>query len=113
MSQRIKYHPLLEDYKDGKNITFIFNSEEYIGIEGDTIASALLVNGIRTLRYHEETGTPHGLYCNIGQCFECRVNVNHQQGVRACITPIEDGMVIKSQDVLPTPVKDWREKHDK
>lgn len=108
-NRRIFDHPILGTIKDDKIITFIFNSKKYEGIQGDTIASALLANNIRTLRYQEETGKPRGIYCNIGHCFECRVNVNENEGIRACLTPIIEGMDVKSLKSLPTP---FAEKED-
>ena len=43
-----------------KEISFIFNGKKYIGYEGDTLASALLANGIhlvgRSFKYHRPRG---------------------------------------------------------
>src|SRR5690625_7923387 len=75
-SKRIVDHPVLDKLQIGEKITFTYDGKELFGYENDTIASALLANGIRTLRYHEASGTPRGIYCNIGHCFECRVTVN-------------------------------------
>ena len=39
-----------------KEITFSFNGKKYVGYEGDTLASALLANGVhlvgRSFKYH-------------------------------------------------------------
>lgn len=104
-NNRIQDHPILGNLDDEKQITFTFDGESYEGLEGDTIASALLANGIRTLRVHEETGTSRGIYCNIGHCFECRLTVNNVDGIRACMTVIEPDMVVKSGKVQPAPLK--------
>ncbi|MBT2218388.1 (2Fe-2S)-binding protein [Virgibacillus dakarensis] len=111
MSQRILEHPVLGKIEEKNSVTFTFNNETYQGLENESIAAALLANGIRTLRHHEESGTPRGIYCNIGHCFECRVTVNGQQGVRACLTPLKEGMVVESGGQLPTTVRDWRNNH--
>lgn len=103
-SKRIEHHPVLGDLEEKQKVTFQFDGNTYEGREGDTIASALLVNGIRTLRKHEESGNPRGIYCNIGHCFECRVIVNGIPNVRACLTPIENDMVIESGKVQPSPL---------
>jgi sarcosine oxidase subunit alpha len=63
----------------------------------------LLANGIRRLRVHEEQGTPRGIFCNIGHCMECRVTVDGLPGIRACLTPVREGMVVLSGVRLPTP----------
>lgn len=108
MKQRIVEHPILGKLEDKNNVSFTFNNKVYQGLEDESIAAALLANGIRTLRYHEESGSPRGIYCNIGHCYECRVIVNGKQGVRACLTPVKAGMVIESGGQLETAVKDWR-----
>lgn len=95
-NHRIVDHPVLGSLPEKDSITFTFDGKEYSGLAGDTIASALLANGVRTLRVHEASGKPRGIYCNIGHCFECRVTVNSTSGVRACLTEIKDGMVIES-----------------
>lgn len=100
---RIVDHPVLGKLENQKPITFIFDGTAYQGLEGDTIASALLANGVRQLRVHEETGAPRAIYCNIGHCFECRVTVNRAQGIRACMTPIEENMIVESGTLQATP----------
>ena len=43
-----------------KEISFIFNNKKYTGYQGDTIASALLANGVhligRSFKYHRPRG---------------------------------------------------------
>lgn len=93
---RILKHPILKDINDFKTIQFTFNQQNYSALEGDTIASALLSHGVRTLRRHESSNEPRGIYCNIGHCFECRVLVNDEPNIRACMTLVENGMKIQS-----------------
>lgn len=102
---RIKEHPVLGNLADQDQITFTFDGKTYEGFAGDTIASALLASGIRTLRVHEEAGAPRGIYCNIGHCYECRVTVDDEPGVRACLQPIKTNMVVKSGKIQPAPLK--------
>jgi sarcosine oxidase, subunit alpha len=103
MTNRIVDHPVLGKITNQTPVTFTFDGTTYKGFEGDTIASALLANGVRQLRVHEETGAPRAIYCNIGHCFECRVTVNHAQGVRACMTPVEENMAIESGKLQAAP----------
>lgn len=102
---RIVHHPILGDMTDRKQVTFTFNQKVFEGFEGETIAAALLANGVRTLRLQEESGSPRGIYCNIGHCYECRVTVDGKIGVRACLTAIHEGMDVRSGERLPTPFK--------
>ncbi|MCG1027152.1 (2Fe-2S)-binding protein [Virgibacillus halodenitrificans] len=111
MSERILNHPVLGSLENTEEVSFTFNGQSFKGQKQESIAAALLANGVRTLRYHEENGTPRGIYCNIGHCFECRVKVDGKQGIRACLTPLQDGMVVESGNQLPTPVRDWSAEH--
>lgn len=103
-NNRIEDHPVLGKLADRKQITFTFDGTEYTGYEGDTVASALLAHGIRTLRVHEESKRPRSIYCNIGHCYECRVTVDDARGVRACLEPITEGMVVDSGKGYTSPL---------
>lgn len=105
MTNRITNHQILGKLEEKEKVTFTFDEKTYHGYEGDTIASALLAHGIRTLRVHEETGRPRGFYCNIGHCYECRVTVDERRGVRACLQPIKDGMIVESGKLQAAPFK--------
>ena len=60
---------------------------------GESVATVLLAPGRRTFR-HTDHGAPRGLYCGMGVCFDCLVTVDGVENVRACMTPVADGMVI-------------------
>jgi len=102
---RIIDHPVLGKLNDRNLLSFQFDGKPVGAYEDETIAASLLANGVRKLRVHEESGTPRGIYCNIGHCMECRVNVNGQANVRACLTVVEEGMVVESGNQLPNIVK--------
>jgi predicted molibdopterin-dependent oxidoreductase YjgC len=40
-------------------------------------------------------GSPRGLFCGMGLCFDCLVSVDGHAGVRACVTPVRDGMRVE------------------
>jgi D-hydroxyproline dehydrogenase subunit gamma len=62
---------------------------------GQSLAAALLAAGRAALR-HSPSGTPRGVYCGIGVCQECRVHVEGQGVVRACVTPVAAGMRVST-----------------
>lgn len=101
MSDRITEHPVLGNLKNINYVNFQFDDVTYQAIENESLAAALLANDIRTLRHHEKSGNPRGIYCNIGHCYECRVTVNGKSGVRACLTCVEDNMVVESGKIIP------------
>ena len=47
-----------------------------------------------TLR-HTPGGSPRGLFCGMGVCFDCLVTVDGRRDVRACVTPVRDGMRVE------------------
>lgn len=105
-NNRIIDHPVLGSLPaDRKLLEFQFDGKVYHAFEGETIAAALLANGVRKLRVHEETSTPRGIYCNIGHCYECRVTVNDISGIRSCLTKVTEGAIVKSGHAFPTPLK--------
>jgi sarcosine oxidase subunit alpha len=79
-------------------VRFRFNGQELEARDGEPIAAALLANGIRTIRRQLQGGRPRGLYCGIGQCFDCVARVDGVEGRRTCLTPVADGMEVSSTD---------------
>jgi len=79
----------------GRAVTFFFDGEEIAAFEGETVATALWAQGMRTLRRSVARGAPRGIYCNMGICFDCLVRIDGR-AVRACMTPVADGMVVES-----------------
>ncbi|WP_341954261.1 (2Fe-2S)-binding protein [Salinibacterium sp. TMP30] len=82
--------------KRGVPVTVNFEGTPVECCLGETIAVALLASG------HDEFGTtrdgaPRQPLCNMGTCFDCAVTVDGAPLVRACLTPVADGM-----DVRPT-----------
>ncbi|MFI5342283.1 MAG: (2Fe-2S)-binding protein [Candidatus Methylomirabilales bacterium] len=62
--------------------------------EGETVAAALLAAGRRIFRHRVPGGDPRGIFCGIGMCFDCLVTVDGTRIVRACVTPVRDGMQV-------------------
>lgn len=49
-----------------------------------TIAAALLRDGIASWRMTRKRGERRGVFCGIGHCFDCLVDIGDRHGVRAC-----------------------------
>jgi D-hydroxyproline dehydrogenase subunit gamma len=62
---------------------------------GESLATALLAAGVRVFR-RTPSGAPRGPVCNMGVCFECVVAVDGEPGVRACATPVREGMRVET-----------------
>lgn len=106
---RIDHHPVLGPLAEREKINILFDGQKYEAYEGESVAAALLANGVRTLRVQEESGAPRGFYCNIGHCFECRVTIDGAEGQRACLTTVWNGMKIESGKRFSTPFKEGEE----
>ncbi|TFB56305.1 (2Fe-2S)-binding protein [Cryobacterium tagatosivorans] len=87
---RITGHPVLPDLP-ADEVGFTFNGEPYTAREGEPVAATLLANGVRQLRVSPVAVEPRGIYCGIGHCYECRVWLNNDTQVRACLTPATEG----------------------
>jgi predicted molibdopterin-dependent oxidoreductase YjgC len=95
---RIESHPILEYWGGrGRKVQITVNGKRIEAYEGEPIAAALVANGIRVFRRTTKLKKPRGLYCAIGRCTDCIMEVNGVPSIRTCVTPVEDGMIIKEQ----------------
>ena len=81
-----------------ETVTFTFDGREMRSEPGQSIAAALLANGIRSWRTTRVEGRPRGLFCGIGVCFDCLVTVNGIASRRACLTEVRDGDRVEHQE---------------
>jgi len=89
-----------------KVFTFLFDGAPVTAIAGDTVASALYAQGrrvfSRSFKYHR----PRGLLCCSGDCPNCMVDIDGQPNMRACRTPVQEGMHVRSQNAWPSLDRD-------
>jgi NADPH-dependent 2,4-dienoyl-CoA reductase/sulfur reductase-like enzyme/Fe-S-cluster-containing hydrogenase component 2/bacterioferritin-associated ferredoxin len=98
--ENITKHPILEIPENKKKIEFSFDGNLLYGFEGMVISSALFLNKIKIFGHHVKDNSPQGLFCANGQCSQCNVIVNGVP-VKACMTPLTEGMTIESCNELP------------
>lgn len=72
----------------------VFDGHEIIAQPGQSVAAALLADGVLSWRTTRVTGRPRGVFCGIGICFDCLVTVDGVPGQRACVVPVHDQMVV-------------------
>ena len=77
-------------------VHFRFDGRYLTAPAGMTVAGALLANGVRAWRTTRRGGQRRGLFCGIGTCFDCLVDVNGEQAVRACLRPLSEGDDVSS-----------------
>ena len=106
MMNRFNHLPTLK-VDTTQKIAFIYKGKKYYGVKGDTVATALYANGVRifarSLKYHR----PRGLYSLDGECSNTCMEVDGLPNVRCENTLLEDGMVIKEQNVKGSAENDW------
>lgn len=79
----------------------------YRGVRGQSVAGILLANGVPSWRTTSAGHEPRGVFCGIGICFDCLVNVDGQRDVRACLYRPHGGEGVHRQyDLLPTDSQD-------
>lgn len=97
---RIQQHPILDFDKSGSKKVYIqVNGKRIEAYEGEPIASALVASGIKVFRRTPKLKQPRGMFCAIGRCTDCIMNVNGVPSIRTCVTPVEEGMIIKDQEL--------------
>lgn len=93
---RIREHPILE-FERKKQLHFFFEGEKLEAFEGETVAAALIANGIVSFRFTEKHKRPRGLFCSVGKCASCLMVVDGKPNVMTCITPVREGMKVERQ----------------
>ena len=78
-------------------VRFTFNGQELEAFQGDSVAAALAAADQRVLRWTARRGEPRALFCNMGICFDCLVEIDGCPGSRACCTRVTEGMSVRSQ----------------
>ena len=92
------------DPMGARGLRFNFDGTPLEASRGMTIGGALLANGIVSWRRTRVEGRPRGIFCGIGVCFDCLVDVGDDCAVRACLVPVRDGDEVRTSDSLG-----WRE----
>ena len=94
--QRVEKHPIL-DIREAKEFVITVDGRELLAREGETIAATLLAHGITVFRHTKKFHEPRGIFCGIGQCTDCIMEVNGQPNIKTCVTMAEPGMIVKTQ----------------
>jgi predicted molibdopterin-dependent oxidoreductase YjgC len=79
-------------------VAFTFDGAPLTAEAGQTVGAALLAAGIRSWRRTRGGGRPRGLFCGIGACFDCLVDVNGDRALRACLVPVREGDEVRTSD---------------
>ena len=89
-----------------KPVSFTFNGTRYKGYEGDTLASALLANGVhliaRSFKYHRPRGIMSAGAEEPCGMVQLREGARTEPNIRATQVELFDGLVANSQNCWPS-----------
>lgn len=93
---RVRRHPVLGDADGAKRVTIFLDGKPVNAREGEPVAAALYAAGRRVTRYTKRGREARGPFCMIGRCTECSMILEGVGMVRTCITPVREGMRIRT-----------------
>lgn len=80
--------------EEARSVHGTFDGAPIEAPEGASVAAALIGSG-RTSWRTTPGDRPRGLFCGIGVCFDCIVEIDGESGQRACMIPLRDGMEVR------------------
>ncbi|CDX24172.1 conserved hypothetical protein [Mesorhizobium sp. SOD10] len=87
--------------RDRAEVQFLLDGEIRGALAGDTVLTAMLASG-RALRKSEFGAEPRAGFCLMGACQDCWVWQEEGSRLRACTTPVAEGMRLRT-----TPPENW------
>ncbi|MER2535880.1 MAG: (2Fe-2S)-binding protein [Rhizobiaceae bacterium] len=83
--------------ESGAEIAFTFDGRPCTGRAGDSVAAALIANGVKVFRTTPVGGAERSAFCMIGACFDCLVVIDGRASRQACLIPLQEGMAVERQ----------------
>lgn len=84
----------------GRSLSLQIDGRVIEAYEGETLAAAMLAADARVFR-RDTQDRPRGLFCNMGVCSECLVDVTQAgqptRRLRACVTDVQADMVVSTR----------------
>ncbi len=77
-------------------IQFTFDGAPLEGRYGESLAAALTAAGIREFR-QTRSGAGRGIFCGMGVCQDCLVEVDGRPSQRACMTTLDRAMTVRRE----------------
>ncbi|GAB2530766.1 (2Fe-2S)-binding protein [Paramicrobacterium agarici] len=82
---------------ENERVHITVDGEQLSGPAGSTIAAVLLENGRDSWRTTSRDRRPRGIFCGIGVCYDCILQVGDERDVRACQRRACEGDVVSLQ----------------
>ncbi|MFW8633480.1 sarcosine oxidase subunit alpha family protein [Cribrihabitans pelagius] len=101
----------------GRTLSFSFDGARYQGVDGDTLASALLANGVRLMgrsfKYHRPRGVLTAGSEEPNALVELRRGGRQEPNTRATVAELYDGLEANSQNRWPSLKHDFMAVNDR
>ena len=78
-----------------RKIIFTFEGKKLTAYDGETVAEALIANGIWLFSLSDKHIRPRGYFCGNGTCGQCKMNIDGNENALACKTFVREGMKVK------------------
>jgi sarcosine oxidase subunit alpha len=91
---RLTEHPILK-FKRGRKVRIYFEDRETEAYEGESVAAALIASGVKVFRHSKRHKRPRGLFCAIGKCSSCLMEIDGVPNQMTCTVLVRDGMRVK------------------
>ncbi|HEX6835222.1 MAG TPA: FAD-dependent oxidoreductase, partial [Polyangia bacterium] len=92
----------LHEVTHGDKLTLSFEGDDVPACAGESVAVALFASGERVLSRSIKYHRPRGFFCLAGHCGACLMRIDGKPNVRACKTPVKEGMRVERQNAFPT-----------
>ncbi len=84
----------------GGEVEFRFGARTLRAPKGQSVLAALMQAGERICRV-TEAGAGRGMFCGMGTCQDCIVEIDGAGSQRACMTLLRDGMIVNPSEARP------------
>lgn len=85
------------DSDAGAAVNVTINGQPVAVRRGETVAAAVLAQGLDQTRSTPVSGAPRAPFCMMGVCFDCLMVIDGKPNQRACMERVREGMCIECQ----------------
>ena len=86
-----------------QTVTITFEGRPVAARRGDSVAAALIAEGIAATRSTPVSGAPRVPFCMMGVCFECLAEIDGKANRQACMVEVREGMAVRPMQGARTP----------
>ncbi len=79
-------------------VSIIVDGKRVSAFQGESLLAVLIVSGLKSFRKSSVLAEPRGGLCGMGVCYDCLVTVDGVPNIKACMTFVEDGMEVKTDE---------------